>query len=87
MSSRRAANRKLSGSFRSNLLEALAKFHTYSLNNACLIFWQQPGATMVAGFNDWERKHGRAVRRGERAIWILVPVTRKVDVENERGEM
>ena len=67
-------------------LESRAKFHTYSLNNACLIYWQKPDATQVAGFNDWKHKHGRVVRRGERAIWILAPVTRKVDVENERGD-
>lgn len=67
-------------------LESRARFHSYSVNNACLIFWQKPDATMVAGFNDWKHKHGRVVRRGERAIWVLAPITRKVEVENERGE-
>lgn len=64
-------------------LESRAKFHSYSLNNASLIFWQRPDATQVAGFNDWKNKHGRTVRRGERAIWILAPLTRKVEVEKD----
>jgi hypothetical protein len=67
-------------------LESQAKFHAYSVNNAWLIYAQKRDATQVAGFNDWKHKHGRVVRRGERAIWILAPITRKVEVANERGE-
>ena len=66
-------------------LESRAKFHTYSLSNAFLIYAQKPDATQVAGFNDWKHKHGRVVRRGERAIWILAPITRMTEVEVEPG--
>ena len=69
-----------------DFLESQARFHTYSFNNAWLIYAQKRDATQVAGFNDWKHKHGRVVRRGERAIWILAPITRKVEVENEQGE-
>jgi len=66
-------------------LESRSKFHRYSLNNAFLIYHQKPDATDVAGFNDWKNKHGRSVKKGERAIWILAPLTRKVEVEQEGG--
>lgn len=49
-------------------------FHRYSLANQLLIALQKPNATRVAGFRAW-LKLGYAVRRGERAIKIWVPVT------------
>ena len=48
-------------------------FHRYSLANQLLIALQKPDATRVAGFRAW-LKLGYAVRRGERAIKIWVPV-------------
>jgi hypothetical protein len=54
-------------------LAAQARFHRYSFANTMLILQQLPDATTVAGFNTW-RTMGRAVRRGERAIWIVAPV-------------
>jgi hypothetical protein len=48
-------------------------FHRYSLANQLLIALQKPDATRVAGFRTW-LKLGYAVRRGERAIRIWVPV-------------
>ena len=48
-------------------------FHRYSLANQLLIALQMPHATRVAGFRAW-LKLGYAVRRGERAIKIWVPV-------------
>ena len=48
-------------------------FHRYSLANQLLIALQMPHATHVAGFRAW-LKLGYAVRRGERAIKIWVPV-------------
>lgn len=48
-------------------------FHRYSLANQLLIALQKPDATRVAGFRAW-LKLGYAVRRGERAIRIWVPV-------------
>jgi len=53
-------------------LDVQGRFHHYSYGNALLIGSQCPEATRVAGFTAW-RRLGRAVRRGERAIWILAP--------------
>ncbi len=55
-----------------------SRFHHYSFGNTLLILLQTGGeATRVAGFHAW-RKLGRHVRKGEKAIWILAPMTRKV---------
>jgi hypothetical protein len=59
-------------------LEAVSRFHRYSFANTWLIVAQRPDATRVAGFNDWRDKHNRTVRRGERAIWVQAPMTKKV---------
>lgn len=59
-------------------LEAQSKFHKYSLGNTMLILAQRPDATMVAGFNDWKNKHHRSVNKGEKALWVMAPITRKV---------
>jgi antirestriction protein ArdC len=55
-------------------LATMARFHRYSLNNVFLIHAQRPEATRVAGFGMW-RKLGRCVRRGEKGIAILLPMT------------
>jgi N-terminal domain of anti-restriction factor ArdC/IrrE N-terminal-like domain len=57
-------------------LRVQARFHRYSFSNTVLILTQRPEATRVAGFGTWLRL-GRHVRRGEQAIWILAPVTRR----------
>lgn len=49
-------------------------FHDYSFSNVLLVHRQAPWASRVAGFHTW-RKLGRVVRKGERAIWILAPIT------------
>lgn len=61
-----------------NYLQAMSKFHRYSLNNCILIAMQCPAATMVAGYRKWQDEFGRQVKKGERAIRILAPMTRKV---------
>lgn len=67
-------------------LQLQSKLHRYSFNNVMLILQQRPDATMVAGFNKWVEL-GRHVRKGEQAIWILAPFTRKRDeVDDETGE-
>lgn len=66
-------------------LAVQAKFHHYSFNNTLLIQLQCHEATRVAGFHAW-RKLGRNVRKGEKAIWILAPVTYKRDDENQESE-
>jgi hypothetical protein len=61
-------------------LRAQRSFHRYSFSNTLLILRQFPEATRVAGFHSW-RQVGRFVRKGERGIAILAPVTRRVEAE------
>lgn len=61
-------------------LGAQSRFHHYSFNNVILIQLQDSDATRVAGFHTW-KSLGRSVRKGEHAIWILAPMTRKVTSE------
>lgn len=59
-------------------LEAMSTFPTYSANNQYLIHIQDPEATMVCGYKDWQKKHNRYVCKGEKSrIWIYKPVKRK----------
>jgi len=57
-------------------LAVQSRFHHYSFRNTLLIQLQCPEATRVAGFRAWQQLD-RQVRKGEKAIWILAPVTRK----------
>jgi integrase len=51
-----------------------------------LTMLQKPDATMIAGYRAWQAM-GHQVRRGEKAIKILGPVTRKVElVDRHTGE-
>jgi len=52
------------------------RFHHYSLNNQFLILCQAPEAIQVAGFHTW-KKVGRSVKKGAKAIYILMPRTGK----------
>jgi len=58
-------------------LDSTAQFHHYSFGNTMLVLSQRKDATRVAGFNDWKNKHGRTVKKGEKAIWILAPIVKK----------
>lgn len=55
---------------------ARALLRGYSLNNTLLILAQRPEATTVASFRRWSEL-GRQVRRGERALRIWAPATRR----------
>lgn len=59
-------------------LSCCSKFHSYSLNNTLLILAQKPDATLVAGYNAWQRNFNRHVDKGERGLIILAPVTSKI---------
>ncbi len=59
-------------------------FHQYSFGNRLLIMLQAPDATAVAGYRAWQAK-GYQVRRGERAIRVLGPVTRREPVVDAAG--
>lgn len=65
-------------------LEVQSRFHRYSFSNALLICAQYPEASRVAGFATW-KKLGRSVLQGERAIWILAPMTGK-RTRSDNGE-
>lgn len=65
-------------------LSVLSKFHNYSYSNTFLIFMQNAEATQVAGYRTWESL-GRNVKKGEKAIQILAPATRK-EVDEKTGE-
>jgi len=67
-------------------LNAMSRFHKYSLGNILEIARQRPDATRVAGFWKW-KELGRSVTKGEKGIRILAPiigVRRKKQEEAER---
>jgi len=66
-------------------LDCQSRFYRYSPNNVMLIAMQRHEATHIAGFNAW-RKHGRFVRKGEKAIWILAPMVYKANDEKSEDE-
>jgi antirestriction protein ArdC len=55
-------------------LQMQARMRHYSFGNVVLIAIQRPDATAVAGFRAWQQMD-RQVRAGERAIWILAPMS------------
>jgi len=59
-------------------------FTQYSMGNQLLIMLSKPDATAVAGYRAWQAK-GYQVRRGEKAIRILGPVTRPVPLLDSAG--
>ena len=69
-------------------LRTMAKFPHYSFNNTLLIYLQRPAASHVAGYQTWKSKFGRQVKKGEKGIQILAPVTyktkkKKTEVDEE----
>ena len=57
-------------------------FYDYSIRNTILIYKQNPNATLVAGIRKWNEL-GYKVKKGSRAISILVPLVRRV-IKDER---
>jgi len=67
------------------VLEFFSKFHNYSYHNSILIMMQNPAATLVAGYRQWQKKFNRHVKKGEKGIAILAPFTykkKKSDVDS-----
>ena len=64
-------------------LKTMSRFHNYSMNNTMLIYLQKPDATRVAGYQAWQRKFHRSVRKGEKGIRILAPCPFKKTVPDE----
>lgn len=67
-------------------LNVMSRFHDYSLNNQILIASQMPEATRVAGFSSWIRNFERHVKKGEKAIMILAPSKRMIEVETDKAD-
>lgn len=67
-------------------LTVMSKFYNYSFNNVLLIAMQKPDASLVAGFSAWKNHFGRHVKKGEKGIKIMAPISRKVKIEEEREE-
>ncbi len=65
-------------------LRVMSQFHHYSFNNTLLIAMQKPDATLVAGYNAWEKKFNRHVLKGEKGIQIIAPAPVKEKKEQER---
>lgn len=61
----------------SQYLKMMSKFKTYSAKNTLLILLQCPQATYVAGYQTWKKDFDRHVKKGEKAIKIIAPVTAK----------
>lgn len=59
-------------------LNTLAKFHHYSARNIDLIYAQNPQATQIAGFKQWQTAFNRTVKRGAKAIRIAAPIIKKL---------
>lgn len=64
-------------------LKTMSQFHNYSFNNTMLIAMQRPDATLVAGYQAWQKKFKRQVKRGEKGIQIIAPapIREKEEVE------
>lgn len=64
-------------------LNTMAQFHDYSFNNTLLIAMQKPEATLVAGYQAWQKKFHRHVKKGEKGIQIIAPapIREKEEVE------
>ncbi len=64
-------------------LQTMGKFHRYSFNNTLLIAMQRPDATLIAGYQAWQKKFNRHVMRGEKGIQIIspAPIKEKEEVE------
>jgi antirestriction protein ArdC len=75
---RRAVEQLRSSAGWQTWLSTRRHFHRYSVGNQFLIAMQRPEATYVAGFRAWLRL-GYAVKRGEKAIriWVPIPPSRK----------
>ena len=65
-------------------LQTMSRFHRYSTRNTLLIYMQNPDATLVAGYQAWQSKFGRYVKRGESGIKILAPTPFTIKKEQQK---
>ena len=67
-----------------NYLSTMSKFHNYSVNNTLLIALQRPDASLVAGYQAWQKNFNRHVNKGEKGIRILAPAPYKIKEERDK---
>ncbi|OBS43882.1 hypothetical protein A9177_15150 [Lactiplantibacillus plantarum] len=72
-----------SGQFK-KYLNTLAKFHQYSARNIDLIYAQNPQATQVAGFKQWQTDFHRTVNKGAKSIRIAAPIIKKLTPADQK---
>jgi len=65
-------------------LQTMSRFHRYSTRNTLLIHMQKPDATLVAGYQAWQSKFGRYVKKGETGIKILAPTPFTIKKEQQK---
>lgn len=72
-------------------LRTMSRFYNYSFNNTLLIAMQKPDATLIAGYNSWQKNFERHVLKGEKGIRIIAPapykkkeVMEKIDQNTQR---
>lgn len=65
-------------------LNTLAKFPNYSVNNVLLIQAQNPQATIVSGYKDWQKKFNRHVNKGAKALYITAPIIKPLNEEEKK---
>lgn len=84
----RQAGGRIKGVFESEkyktYLSTMSKFHNYSFNNTLLITMQKPEATLVAGYQAWQKNFERHVNKGEKAIRILAHAPYKIKEERDK---
>lgn len=66
-------------------LKFTSSFRSYSWNNRILLYCQNPNITYVKGMKSWNTLN-RKVNAGEKALWILAPIIKKVEVKNAETE-
>ncbi|KXT75171.1 hypothetical protein STRDD10_00407 [Streptococcus sp. DD10] len=68
-----------------NFLDAMAKFHNYSVRNIHLLKMQNPNISHVAGFQTWRKEFERHVKKGEKGLKIWMPYQIKVKELDANG--
>ncbi len=72
------------------LLEAYSAFHNYSFQNQLLALQQCADRGLkispLSTFLNWQKK-GRRVKRGEKALFLCMPVSFKKESLNDQGEL
>lgn len=65
-------------------VQAVAEASGYTERNAALIVGQCPAATLARSFKAW-KEHGRQVKKGEKAVWILASTAKRGGEEQQES--